>query len=231
MIENLYARADCFFDKEAFDDALDLYKQANRLQGSLTLEDVQAQPRYIQKKRAYDEASLAANQCDDKHQLPRLTRIEAWNLADLADFLYSRGLYANALEFYRKAIEILKDEPNILIQCAMCLMHLGKIPRSEDILRLAERRNANPIHKAHACHNIAMMAWKITKTLKEAEASMRKCCKLVPGYLDNTAKLDEIRMLISKMSFLSSSMFNRKPVSHKPEPYADNLNRSHEISK
>lgn len=92
--------------------------------------DFQTDLKYQQLKKVIDSTAVDLENCSHGEYLPQKRRLHTWALADMGDFLYNKDLYSDALTYYTLAKKFDCDEASVLNQMGICLMHLGKIDRS-----------------------------------------------------------------------------------------------------
>ena len=145
------------------------------------------------------QAEHALMSCTNEDYLPQLTRLYVWSLASLGDYFYRQTLISDALNYYIQAIKKDCDEPSVLNQIGVCLIHLGKLDRALYYFDLLYRRATDFVDKALALFNSAV-CYKMLGNFNEAIKLLRKSIK----YVTDASELKEVDTMIHSLKELNS---------------------------
>ncbi|HVT62333.1 MAG TPA: hypothetical protein VHD33_02450 [Legionellaceae bacterium] len=135
---------------------------------------------------------------------PQKRRLHVWNLAQMGDRLYFKNHYTEALNYYTQAKQFDCDEPSVLNQIGICLIHLGKIERALQYFDLLSRRVVSTTEKALAWYNMSY-CYQISNLLNDAVLALKKSLK----FDNNEASAKELATLKERISMKQFTTFKQ----------------------
>lgn len=174
----------------------DMKEEANLVFRTLTtayntLVDAQARAAYMVRRRESSAGTASpAQSAQDSAEDVRIYKHRG-------ELMLKRRAYAEAEQFFRKALETSKDDSSIYIKLGQAVFHNTDVPenrRLEEARRLWEKAQDLSDNRAEALFHLAMY-WKAKGDARQVETFLQDALSLQPGFVE--AKR-ELRLLLMR---------------------------------
>ena len=125
-----------------------------------------------------------------EHLQKEPTSVEAWTR--LANIYQDAGLWAQAIDFYKRAVELSPNNANLLTDMAICYQELTQFDTALELLERAQK--ADPSNW-QSLYNIVVVAGLRMGQIDRADAALAKLQQLNPG----APNLDRLRAELHKV--------------------------------
>jgi tetratricopeptide (TPR) repeat protein len=101
--------------------------------------------------------------------------VEAWTR--LGNIYYDAGMFEQAIEFYRRAVEIRPDDANVLTDTGICYQQLGQKDKALEMFNRAQKADPN---NWQSLYNIVVVAGLEMGRFDAADAAMARLQQVRP---------------------------------------------------
>lgn len=115
--------------------------------------------------------------------------VEAW--ARLANVYQDAGMFQPAIEFYKRALELLPNNANLMTDMGICYQELKQYDKALELLERAQ--TADPANW-QSLYNIVVVAGLEMRKFDQADAALAKLQKIHP----DAPNLDQLREALNR---------------------------------